>query len=467
MSLDKMPMFAWTMLIFAGMIVFAFPAVILATMLLELERAFGWPFFIADEGRRPAAVAAPVLVLRPPRGLHHLPAGRRHGVDDRADHGAHAARRLPADRRRADRHRLLQLRPVGAPHVHHRHPGAVARLLLGRQHGGRDAERHPGVRLDRDHRLGPAALDTPSLFVLGFLFIFTLGGLTGVMVAMVPFDWQAHDTYFVVAHFHYVLVGGMVFPLFAAFYYWAPAFSRRALSERLGKLGFWLMFIGFNVAFFPMHITGLLGMPRRVYTYPAELGWDALNLISTRRRLHVRGRRAGVPLSISSRNCVRPSPEPAPAMSGAPARSNGCPTTSTARAAFRASTSREPLWDQPGLTRTSRPAATICRTATGWRETIVTSPIEAAPQYLLRLAGPGWTPLLAARLHRRLLHAADGEARTLAVAAAACSPSRWSCAWMWEQRSRSRGAGRYRRRHQAADLRERARSRIPGGRWSS
>ena len=81
---------------------------------------------------------------------------------------------------------------------------------------------------------GRLRLATPSLFVLGFLFIFTLGGLTGVMVAMVPFDWQAHDTYFVVAHFHYVLVGGMVFPLFAAFYYWAPAFSRRALSERLG-----------------------------------------------------------------------------------------------------------------------------------------------------------------------------------------------------------------------------------------
>ena len=85
---------------------------------------------------------------------------------------------------------------------------------------------------------------TPSLFVLGFLFIFTFGGLTGVMVAMVPFDWQAHDTYFVVAHLHYVLVGGMVFPLFAAFYYWAPAFSRRALSERLGKITFGLMFVG-------------------------------------------------------------------------------------------------------------------------------------------------------------------------------------------------------------------------------
>jgi cytochrome c oxidase subunit I+III len=116
---------------------------------------------------------------------------------------------------------------------------------------------------------------------LGFLFIFTLGGLTGVMVAVVPFDWQAHDTYFIVAHLHYVLIGGMVFPTLAAFYYWAPAASKRPLSERLGKWAFWLMFIGVNVTFFTMHITGLLGMPRRNYTYPAELGWGDLNLIST------------------------------------------------------------------------------------------------------------------------------------------------------------------------------------------
>ena len=155
---------------------------------------------------------------------------------------------------------------------------------------------------------GRLRLATPSLFVLGFLFIFTLGGLTGVMVAMVPFDWQAHDTYFVVAHFHYVLVGGMVFPLFAAFYYWVPAFSRRALSERLGKTAFWLMFVGFNVAFFPMHMSGLLGMPRRVYTYPAGLGWDALNLISTVGAFIRGARRVGLP--------VRSREEPAPLLVG-------------------------------------------------------------------------------------------------------------------------------------------------------
>src|SRR5690606_10854521 len=107
----------------------------------------------------------------------------------------------------------------------------------------------------------------PTLFLLGFHFIFVLGGLTGVMVAVLPFDWQAHDSYFIVAHLHYVLIGGMVFPLFAGFYHWAPVFNGHRLSERAGRWVFGLMFGGFNLAFFPMHIAGLLGMPRRVVTY--------------------------------------------------------------------------------------------------------------------------------------------------------------------------------------------------------
>ena len=101
------------------------------------------------------------------------------------------------------------------------------------------------------------------------------------MVALAPFDWQAHDSYFVVAHLHYVLIGGMLFPVVAGIYYFYPAITGRKLSDRLGRIAFWLMFTGFNVAFFPMHLTGLRGMPRRVFTYPEALGWDWLNLIST------------------------------------------------------------------------------------------------------------------------------------------------------------------------------------------
>jgi cytochrome c oxidase subunit 1/cytochrome c oxidase subunit I+III len=101
------------------------------------------------------------------------------------------------------------------------------------------------------------------------------------MVAVLPFDWQVTDSYFVVAHFHYVLNGAVVFPIFGALYFWLPKMTGRMLSERLGKLSFWTMFIGFNLAFFPMHILGFLGMPRRIYTYKAGLGWDGLNLVST------------------------------------------------------------------------------------------------------------------------------------------------------------------------------------------
>ena len=127
----------------------------------------------------------------------------------------------------------------------------------------------------------PLRFATPLLFVLGFIFNFVLGGLTGVMVASVPLDTQVHDTYFVVAHFHYVLIGGAVFPLLGAVYYWFPKITGRMLSEPIGRWNFWLAFIGFNVAFFPMHILGLWGMPRRVYTYPAELGWGPLNFVSS------------------------------------------------------------------------------------------------------------------------------------------------------------------------------------------
>jgi heme/copper-type cytochrome/quinol oxidase subunit 1 len=128
---------------------------------------------------------------------------------------------------------------------------------------------------------GNPVFRTPLLFVLGFIVIFVLGGLTGVMVASVPFDTQVHDTYFVVAHFHYVLIGGAVFPLIGAVYYWFPKICGRMMSERVGRWNFWLAFVGFNIAFFPMHILGLNGMPRRVYTYPAAMGWDDLNLLSS------------------------------------------------------------------------------------------------------------------------------------------------------------------------------------------
>jgi cytochrome c oxidase subunit 1 len=122
---------------------------------------------------------------------------------------------------------------------------------------------------------------TPMLFACAFLFQFLCAGLTGVMLAVVPFNWQVTDTYFVVAHFHYVLVGGLIFTIFGAIYYWFPKVTGRLLSERLGRWHFWLFVVGFNVTFLPMHWLGMIGMPRRIYTYPADRGWDFWNFVAS------------------------------------------------------------------------------------------------------------------------------------------------------------------------------------------
>jgi cytochrome c oxidase subunit I+III len=128
---------------------------------------------------------------------------------------------------------------------------------------------------------GRLLIRTPFLFFAGFIALFVIGGVSGFMTGSVPVDWQLTDTYFVVAHIHYVLIGINVFPVIGGIYYWFPKMSGRMLDERLGRWNFWTLFVGFNLGFFPMHITGLMGMPRRVYTYPDGLGWDTLNLITT------------------------------------------------------------------------------------------------------------------------------------------------------------------------------------------
>lgn len=395
MTLTKMPIFAWTLLIFAGMIVFAFPAVILATILLELERAFGWPFFIAEKGGDPLLWQHLFWFFGHPEVyIIFLPAAGMVSMI------VPTMARVPLVGYRLI---VVALIAVGffsfGLWVHHMFTTGIPARSLGFFSAASMAVAIPSsiqvFAWIATIAAGRLRITVPSLFVIGFLIIFTLGGLTGVMVAMVPFDRQAHDSYFVVAHLHYVLFGGMVFPLFAAIYYWAPAFSRRPLSERLGCWSFGLIFLGFNVAFLPMHVTGLIGMPRRVYTYPAGMGWDTLNLVSTLGAFMLA---AGILVFLVDviSNIRLTTAEPAGNVWDAGSL-EWLPNHAFGTRSIPRVDSREPLWDRPKLAReVDAGGHYLPRTATGGRETIVTSPVEAEPQYVMRLTGPGYAHFAAA-----------------------------------------------------------------------
>jgi cytochrome c oxidase subunit 1 len=226
--------------------------------------------------------------------------------------------------------------------------------------------------------------------VLGFIATFVIGGLTGVILASVSLDLQVHDTFFVVAHLHYVLIGGAVFPLFGAFYYWYPKWTGRRLSETLGHLNFWLIFIGFHLTFWPMHHLGLHGMPRRVYTYLPETGWGpwnmaatvgaftlglgalvfVLNLIVSRRRGLIAGAN---PWGAGTLEWATSSPPPSYNFMH-PLTVQG----------------REPLWEN------SPDAPVIVGLDTEIRETLVTTTLDAAPHHRYELAEETIWPFLLA-----------------------------------------------------------------------
>jgi cytochrome c oxidase subunit 1 len=128
---------------------------------------------------------------------------------------------------------------------------------------------------------GKLRFETPMLFCIAFLLQFLVAGLTGIMLSIAPFDWQLHDSYFVIGHFHFTLVAGLVFGIFAGIYYWFPKATGKMMNEKLGKLHFWLFVLGVNLTFIPMHFLGFLGMPRRIYTYAPNRGWESLNLVTS------------------------------------------------------------------------------------------------------------------------------------------------------------------------------------------
>jgi cytochrome c oxidase subunit I+III len=281
MSLNRMPLYVWTMLITSFVVLFAMPSVALGSMMLAFDRLVATHFFNPAEG-------GDVMLWQhlfwffghPEVYIMFIPAT------------GFISEIIPTFVRREMFGRpaiVLSLLATGFVSfglwVHHMFATGLPQL-------GQSFFTAASLMIAIPSGLqvfcwlttvwaGRPRLQTPLLFALGFIVLFVLGGITGVMVASVPFDLQAHDTQFIVAHLHYVQIGAFVFPLFGAFYFWFPKITGRLMSETLGRWHFWLFFIGMNVTFFPLHFVGLMGMTRRSYTYLPESGFGPINLVAT------------------------------------------------------------------------------------------------------------------------------------------------------------------------------------------
>ena len=281
MRINLMPLYCVVYLVVGAMILFAFPPLIAGDALLEIERTLGWPFFDPRRGGDPLLWQHLFWIFGHPEVyIIFLPSV------------ALVAMIVPTFARRPIvGYAWIVLAAVGTGFlsfglwVHHMFTTGLPGISLAIFSAASLAVAIPtsvqifcfiatvwGARLTKS---------VPMLFVFGAAASFVMGGLTGIMVALAGLNFQVHDTYFVVAHLHSVLIGGAVFPILAGLYYYYPLATGRMLSERLGRVAFWLMFVGFNVTFLPMHLTGMRGMVRRMYTFPAGIGFEWLNLLST------------------------------------------------------------------------------------------------------------------------------------------------------------------------------------------
>nr|WP_244498138.1 cytochrome c oxidase subunit I [Aureimonas ureilytica] len=396
MKLNLMPLYAWYVLVVAAMILFAFPPLIAGDILFEMERLFDWPFFDPTRGGDPMLWQHLFWIFGHPEVyIIFLPTI------------ALFAMIIPTFARRPlIGYSWIVLAAVGTGFlsfglwVHHMFTTGLPAMSLGFFSAASEAVAIPtGVQIFvflATCLAGRVIFAVPMLFVSGSLGIFVLGGLTGVMVAIAPFDWQVHDTYFVVAHLHYVIIGGVLFPIVAGLYYYWPIVSSRKLSDRWGKIAFWLMFVGFNVGFFPMHYSGMIGMPRRVYTYPAALGLELPNLISTIGAFIFA---AGFLIVVA--DMLRPRKDPYADRNvwnaGTLEWAGEVPDQPWGVRSVPIIRSRYPLWDQPGFVDDIDKGRFYLPDAQeGKRETLVTSVLDAEPIQCLRVPGPSFVPMGAA-----------------------------------------------------------------------
>jgi cytochrome c oxidase subunit 1 len=281
MKFNRMPLFVWLQLVTSFLLVFAFPSVTVATILLFFDRNFGTSFFLPERGGDPMlwqhlfwffGHPEVYIMILPPFGIvsEIYPVFARKPIFGYAfiaysgvaigflgftvwSHHMFAVGMGPWANAAFSATSLLIAVPTGVKVLN------WIATLWG----------------------GSLNMKTPLYFAVGFLFLFVIGGISGVILAIPPIDYQITDSYFVVAHFHYVLFGGAIFAIFAGFYYWWPKMFGRMLSERLGKWHFWLMFIGMNLTFMPMHYLGIIGQPRRTWTYQADTGYEFWNFFQT------------------------------------------------------------------------------------------------------------------------------------------------------------------------------------------
>jgi len=397
MHINLTPLYGWYVLIVGAMILFAFPPLIAGDFLFELERAFDWPFFDVSRGGDPLLWQHLFWIFGHPEVyIIFLPAI------------ALLAMIVPTfTQRPIAGYSWIVLSALGTGFlsfglwVHHMFTTGLPAISLGFFSAASEAVAIPtGIQIFvfiATVMMGNVVRSVPMLFCLGALATFIVGGLTGVMIAVAPFDFQVHDTHFIVAHLHYTLIGGMLFPVMAGVQYYYPFVTAKVLSWRLGIWSFWLMFAGFNIGFLPMHFTGMLGMPRRVFTYDADRGWDLLNMVST-----IGAFIFAAGFLVMVWDCVRPKGRDKDATrnvwnAGTLEWAGRVPADNWGMRSIPEINSRYPLWDDKTLLETIDQGRGLLPNAEeGKRETLVTSVLDAKPLQILRVAGPSWLPMISA-----------------------------------------------------------------------
>jgi heme/copper-type cytochrome/quinol oxidase subunit 1 len=271
-------------------------------------------------------------------------------------------------------------------------------------------------------------MTTSLRYAIAFIAVFVIGGLSGVVTALIPFDWQVTDTYFVVAHLHYVLIGANLFPVLAGLYYWMPKMTGRMMNERVGRWSFWLTFVGFNLGFFPMHLAGLAGMPRRIYTYPAAMQWDTVNMVVTAGAFLL-----AVGLAVTLVNLVVSSRRGEPAGDN-PWRADSLEWSIASPPPVYGSVhiptvaSRHPLWDAHDEERDPRGERVLDR----GRLTLATTTLDAVPVAVARMPEDTIAPLLLALAITAVFSALLLGTLWLALGATILTALA-GAAWLWPQ----------------------------------